>query len=76
MSPCEWLNKQRTRQIQVQVSWKTKVKTEVKVKVNQSRCLIKHNAIKTFWESGGITPLILSLGSLEVSGQLHAQAID
>jgi hypothetical protein len=34
----------------------------VKLKVNLSLCLTKHHAMKTYWGSGGIAPLILDLG--------------
>jgi hypothetical protein len=40
-------------------------------KVKLSQCLTKHYAMKTYWGSGGIAPLILDL---EVSDQLHAPA--
>jgi len=32
---------------------------KVKVKVKLSLCLTKHHAMMTYWENGGITPLIL-----------------
>jgi hypothetical protein len=32
---------------------------KVKVKVKLFLCLNKHHAVKAYWESGGITPLIL-----------------
>jgi hypothetical protein len=35
----------------------------VKVKVKLSVCLTKHHAMETYWGSGGITPLILDLGT-------------
>jgi hypothetical protein len=36
---------------------------KVKVKIKLSPCLIKHHAMKTYWESGGIAPRILDLGT-------------
>jgi len=30
---------------------------------NSSLCLITHHAMKTYWESGGIAPRILNLGT-------------
>jgi hypothetical protein len=35
----------------------------VKVKVKLSLCLTKHHAMKAYWESGGIAPRILHLGT-------------
>jgi hypothetical protein len=35
----------------------------IKVKVKFSLCLTKHHAMKTYWGSGGIAPLILDLGT-------------
>jgi hypothetical protein len=35
----------------------------VKVKVKLSLCLTKHHAMKVYWESGGIAPCILDLGT-------------
>jgi hypothetical protein len=47
--------------------------TLVKVKVKLSLCVTKHHAIKAYWGSGGIAPLILRPRHLmEVSGQLCA----
>jgi hypothetical protein len=37
--------------------------TEVKVKAKLSLCLTKHHAMKRYWESGGIAPRILDLGT-------------
>jgi hypothetical protein len=34
-----------------------------KVKVKFSLCLTKHYSMKTCWESGGVTPRILNLGT-------------
>jgi hypothetical protein len=34
-----------------------------KKKVKLSLCLTKHYAMKTYWGSGGIAPLILDLGT-------------
>jgi hypothetical protein len=36
---------------------------KLKVKVNLSLCLNKHHTMKANWESGGITPPILDLGT-------------
>jgi hypothetical protein len=36
---------------------------------------MNHHAINTYWESGGIAPCILNLGTkMEVRGMLHATA--
>jgi hypothetical protein len=34
-----------------------------KVKVKLSLCLTEHHAMKAYWGSGGIAPLILDLGT-------------
>jgi len=40
-----------------------------------SLCLTKHNAMNTYWGSGGIAPRILwPRRHIEVGGQFHAQA--
>jgi hypothetical protein len=39
------------------------LRTQVKVKVKLSLCLTKHHAMKTYWESGGIAPYTLDLGT-------------
>jgi hypothetical protein len=36
---------------------------KLKVKVKLSPCLTKHHAMKTYWGSGSIVPLILDLGT-------------
>jgi len=38
-------------------------KQKLKVKVKFSLCLTKHQAMETYWRSGGIAPLILDLGT-------------
>jgi len=35
------------------------IKVKVKVKVKLSLCLTEHHAMKAYWGSGGITPLML-----------------
>jgi hypothetical protein len=48
--------------------------TEEKVKVKLFPYLTKHQAMKKYWESGGIAPRILKLGIIwETSGKLHAR---
>jgi hypothetical protein len=37
-----------------------KGKSKGKRKVKLSLCLTKHHAMKVYWESGGVAPLILS----------------
>jgi hypothetical protein len=44
------------------------LKVEVKKKGKLSLCLTKHHAMKTYWGSGGIAPLILDLGTRDYSG--------
>jgi hypothetical protein len=43
-----------------------------KGKINLSLCLTKHHAIKSYWGNGGIAQPIVNIGTVEVSGQLHA----
>jgi hypothetical protein len=51
------------------------VKAKVKVKIKLSLCLTKHHAMKKYWRSGGVVPLILDLGTrMKVSGQIHDPA--
>jgi hypothetical protein len=39
------------------------IKLKVKLKVKLFLCLTKHHVMKTYWESGGIAPRILDLGT-------------
>jgi hypothetical protein len=39
------------------------LKVKVKVKLKLSLCLRKHDAMKTYWGSGGIAPRLLDLGT-------------
>jgi hypothetical protein len=48
----------RIRKLLVQKS-RNMVGEVVKVKVKVSPCLTKHHAVKAYWGSGGIAPLIL-----------------
>jgi len=42
----------------------TVLSVKVKVKVKLSLCLSKSDAMKTYWEIGGIAPRILNLGTV------------
>jgi hypothetical protein len=77
---------QKNHVVLIQNSWTAKPWTFVylylvssrlfrKVKVKLSLCLTKHHAMKAYWGSGGMAPLILwPRHEMEVSGQLHALA--
>jgi hypothetical protein len=57
----------------VEMSWFIYYPIMLKVKLSLS--LNKHHAMKEYWRSGGITPLILwPRHYMEMSGQLHAPA--
>jgi hypothetical protein len=45
------------------IIFNNKNEKKVKVNVKLSLCLTKHHAMKTYWESGGIAPRILELGT-------------
>jgi hypothetical protein len=39
------------------------VKVKVKIMIKFSFCLMKHNAMETYWGSGGIAPRISNFGT-------------
>jgi hypothetical protein len=45
------------------VLYRPQTEAVVKLKVKLSPCLIKHHAVKVYWESGGIAPRIVDLGT-------------
>jgi hypothetical protein len=51
------------------------LQSKQKVKVKLSLCLTKHHAMKAYWGSGGIAPLIIwPRHYMEVNDELHAPA--
>jgi hypothetical protein len=52
-------------------SWPKLQTSAVKVKIKLSLCLTKHDAMKTYWGSGGIVLRILDLGISFTTWSLH-----
>jgi hypothetical protein len=45
--------------MKMKIKLKIKIKIKLKLKINFSLCLTKHHAMKAYWRSGGLAPLIL-----------------